>query len=401
MFPSIFNTFKFQIYTNIRHICDPEDMYTTLAQAMAKPYSQGKKLDLLFIDEFNQPMKDMFTNFAGNITTLTVDITSSIGEFMSDPNFILNSLEDLTLHCGVTFFNLDKMEQKRPVIEDMINRHASQLTHLKINNYTGHLQLMNMPRLEALTLWDVGSEVAWNIFELCKGTITWLEIDGIRVEEYSPSQSDEILTYDIPSLMVLKLGDIPKNFVFNMVNTDNLVALTLQRDINIPIEFSTLPKLKELTVGDQKWLPLLLKCRATLEFLMYTDYTPLDWMALELPRLSDLIILAAVPGVSQYCNNFFALNHKNLEFAFLWQVDPVRLPGDFKMVKMEKVIMRSSIVAYSHQDLVDMAELCPKANVYHLGHNMTLEDLKEVRGFVKSRIKQKGFKLDIESLALT
>ena len=377
MFPSTFNTFKFQIYANRRNICDPEDMYTTLAQAMAKPFSQGKKLDLHFVDEFNQPMKDMFTNFAGNITTLTVDVTSSIEEFMNDPNFILNSLEDLTLHCGGPFFNLDEMEQKRPVIEDMINRHVSHLKHLKINTYSGDLQLMNMPMLEALTLWNVGSEVAWNIFDLCKRTITWLEIDRIRVEEYLPNESDEISTYDIPSLMVLKLGNIPENFVFNMVNTDNLVALTLQRDIDIPIDFSTLPKLKELTIGDQKWLPLLLKCRETLEFLMYTDYTPLDLMALELPRLTDLIMLAAVPGVSQYCNHFFTLNHKNLEFAFLWQVDPVRLPAEVKMVKMERVIMRSSIVAYTNQDLVDMEELCPKANIYHLGYNMTREDLKD------------------------
>lgn len=184
---------------------------------------------------------------------------------------------------------------------------------------------------------------------------------------------------------------------FVILNAETISALNFSDvviDIGWNIELPEFPMLRELSIIYDSNLPtILLKCKATLECLIlrnafYETYT------LEMPRLTDLYLSA--PN-SELLNKMCRSNDKSLEFLCL-DLDGrdvsnlyiANLDDTMRMERIVKVVVKGDF-GIDNLDMYrnKMARICPNAEVF------ILKDKKQFIQHIKSRVKRKGFTIDL------
>ena len=116
------------------------------------------------------------------------------------------------------------------------------------------LTVPTLPGITCLSLNFVGTSTAWSVLRACQQTIKHLEIDRTQMNS-QPLDSDDISTFYIPNLISLKMIGDSLNFM--LYNSMNLVALTLETEVPLDMEFPSFPKLKELNIRGTDLLPIL------------------------------------------------------------------------------------------------------------------------------------------------
>lgn len=183
-------------------------------------------------------------------------------------------------------------------------------------------------------------------------------------------------------------------FNFVISNAENLMTLNMgnieDEDIPNHTEWPEFPRLRELRVIQFEHMPILLKCYATLECLILGtgNCSTLD---LEMPRLTDLYTCGTNPG---YLDFICSSSYRSLEFMSLNDLDVLKLNYFMRNKKMEKMV-KVVLNVYSDMSNLEMKRerlerICPNAEIVILHNEMHLIH------HVESRVKSKGFKIDLE-----
>ena len=184
-------------------------------------------------------------------------------------------------------------------------------------------------------------------------------------------------------------------FKFVISNADNLITLNLgdigDEDIPNDIEWPEFPRLRELRVIKYEHMPILLKCYSTLECLIL-GAAVCSTYDLEMPKLTDLYTCGTNPV---YVDFICRSNYKSLEFMSLNNLDVLKLDNNMRdMDKMEKMV-KVVLNVYDDMNHLDskrkrLERICPNAEVVILHNEMHLIH------HVESRVKSKGFTIDLE-----
>lgn len=382
MLPSKFKTYKI---TNINeNNCD--DISQALSRAFDK-YELELKMKLDFSCGLNPTMRKMMMDYMQNITGLGIKILGN-EEFLLEPGVKFDLLNTLSVRATKSEFT-----NQKKIIETFILKHSDKLINLRIDgdifgtDVFKDLSVASLPVLESLTLYAVHSEALLSLLRASKPTLTRLEIRNTKTD--APASD----FYSIPNLQHLSLQFDRFSFNFVTFNASNLVSLTLI-GFKVPIQLPELPKLKELKIYDGKLLPLLPKCQNSLEILVYEGDTCIDDYAVPMPKLTDLY-MSGSGYTGSYCNAFLEHNLGNLEFLYLYGLEPVpQLDNGAVMEKIETVVLKSRYHAkYPEEDRERMGILCPNADI-NLLEKANSEEIKKI---VKSRFKKKCFTVDDES----
>ena len=120
----------------------------------------------------------------------------------------------------------------------------------------------------------------------------------------------------------------------------------------------------------------------------------LEKLAVPMPKLTDLY-MSGSGYTGSYCNAFLEHNLGNLEFLYLYGLEPVpHLDNGVVMENIETVVLKSRYHAkYPEEDKERMGLLCPNADIILLEK----ANSEEIKRTVKSRFKKKCFTVDDES----
>jgi hypothetical protein len=395
MKPRIFSTY------NIKTIekSNSADIKAFLNRAFQKHYNSGNKLKLQLIGELNSTTKDLLIHNKKRIISLDIQVFGnedfSLGEDISFE--LLESLSAVTMGRRSTLYRaiVD--------IESLIVKHAQNLKNLSIDlkfsdGVVDSLTVPSLPVLESLVLCSECDHAVWPLIDKCRPSLTSLDVNILDMEISRNDPNFSRSMYRIQNLNHLKLRR-SNSLEFLIKNANQLLSLSMDATVKIPIELPNLLMLKELNINNNCQLPLLTMCKETLECLVYCKGSLeniQDYFVI--PQLTSLYIRGC------HTKDFQKLminNHMSLEFLFLSHVKNAvySLGDEVKMEQMKLVVLRSDEGQYRFDgnDKARMAKICPNADVYL----MKKEGDEKIRCLVKSYHKRKGFTTDIDHIFLT
>ena len=194
----------------------------------------------------------------------------------------------------------------------------------------------------------------------------------------------------IPKLRSLAIIDT-FSFDFMLYNSENLVSLNFSTVIlcDESYEWPELPKLKELILQNAiGMLPILYKCKDSLEYLEYHDYYGKSFDDLNnvvtMPKLTDLFL-----RYPAFCKDFLSINNKSIEFLFLNDLQPWIMDDEnLKINNMKTVIIKPWHDA--DLDIKGFKKLFPNAEIIVVDDETRLVTKHRIR----SRWKRRGFSFE-------
>ena len=388
IFPSIFD-----IYT-IRDINESncEAIRRILSQALCKPLGLYKKLKLQFTGNLNDIMKDVLCKYKEIIICLDIEVFGD-EEFLIEPNLEFNLLESLSV-----WFRRSQFAGHKTILESLLAKHAHQLKDLRVRRICdkglGNIIVPLLPNLDCLALHNVSiAESTSSFLEACRETVTSLDI------RYTTIDVHPHINY-FPNLSNLTIwsGDSLDLLIHN---AKNLISLTLMR-ADIPMELPELPKLRELNISSKELLPLLTKCRETLECLLYSgDTSSNDFkdFLMTLPRLTGLYLLEMeIPSVL----TDLLKQSSCLEFLYVEELKKLPVYSDgFKMEQMRTVVIKFRN-DYAHDFTPEqtkhvIAQVCPNFRDIII---FDAENKVEANEITKSCCRKKGYLNHYQSFRL-
>ena len=329
----------------------------------------------------------MLMNYMKNIISLDIQVGGN-EDFLIKPNLIFCNLESLSIRST---------NSHRTSIECMIAKHANHLNNLELNGLLGRivdLTVPALPVLDSLVLDGIGTKAVWSILQVCKYTITSLEIRGTMMNspsnyEHAQDTNSSIESrYRIPNIKCLVLRGF-NSLDLVLCNANTLVSLTLM-DVEIPPVWTEFPQLKELNIRGGGLLSILAKCKETLECLVFSGYDcNIDEYATVIPKLTDLYLLNP-----KMCSKFLSVNNKNIEFLYLNSVSTEQFNDCVQLERIKRVIMKSSFSCnYDKKDKTKLLRLCPNSRVTILNE----KNMIETGEFMKSRCRRRDYNIDVDA----
>ena len=340
------------------------------------------KLDLYFKGKLTPTMRKIAEDFKDNVTSLVIEARANV-DLLLQPSFMFISLQSLSLNG----FDCNENNVVR-VFEAMISKHANTLQILLVDWLRKILRVPALPVLDSLILQQVDLEAAWPILEQSRPTITSLVV--FSTTGSPPDEYNNPAVYQIPNIQHLTIT-ISDRLQFVLLNAEHLVSLDLTYVIDIPndVVWPLFPKLRELKIEVQEFIPILMNCRQTLERLvMIFILSPPDEHAdMVMPRLTDLHLDHINDAFSRkICNS----NHRSLEFLYFCGNVVPNLNEGVKMESLKNVVLRDK----TPQDRERMLGMCPNAEVVLVGKNKKNEMI-DMREMIRSRCKRKNFSLSV------
>ena len=154
-----------------------EEISRALATAMAKDQAP-KRLELGFDDDLTAVMKQMLLDYIELVRSLTIKVTDNNTEFLLQQSTFFESLKSLKLCCNDYVLNA---ENSGAVCEDMLAKHAHNLTHLQVEYLGENLNVPVLPVIDSLVLREVDDEAACSLLEQSRSTLTSFIIFGTDV----------------------------------------------------------------------------------------------------------------------------------------------------------------------------------------------------------------------------
>ena len=347
-------------------------------------------LKLHFEGKMTQTMRKMKEDYKVNIISLDIEVNGN-EDLLLQPSFVFRYLESLSLDFSCCDYNT-----MVPVFEAMLDKHASNLKSLKLKSLQKTLKLNGLeekvrvpalPVLDSLELDLIGEDAARTILEQSRPTISSLVMS--RTLHSIPFRNDDYnnsLVYQIPNIRYLRF-EISNDFGFVMCNANHLISLNLRFIRGIPnyIEWPQFPNLRELSIDDNDFIPILKNSRETLECLvMFFILSPPDEHAdMVMPRLTDLYLHYINDAFSsKICNS----NNRSLEFLYLCGKDIPNLNEGIRMESMRNVVLWDK----TPQDRERMLGICPNAEVVLFSDN-NKNEIIEMRDMIRTRCKRRNF----------
>jgi hypothetical protein len=269
-------------------------------------------------------------------------------------DFSFGSLESLSL--GYHWMDDGFDSDNDSLFQGFLAKHSQNLKNLKfkgVNDKIERLSVPPLPLLESLALDNVDSECSRTVIGQTRKTIRSLEIIGTYVEQglsNAPAIPSHFL-YRIINIKHLTL-DRSKSFNYVLYNVKNIVSLDLIKVSSFPVDtdLPPLPNLRELCIAGDNLLPILTKCRETIQLLliwdMYNITSHKNFTNILMPRLTDLYMIS----VSIILANILLSDHqKSLEFLCLSNVNLLNLNEDMRMSGMKSVVLASDRQRYSRR----------------------------------------------------
>ena len=137
-----------------------------------------EKLELGFDEDLTPVMKQMLLDYIKLVRSLTVKVTDNNTEFLLQQSTFFESLKSLKLCCNDYVLNA---ENSGAVCEDMLAKHAHNLTHLQVEYLGENLNVPVLPVIDSLVLREVDDEAACSLLEQSRNTLTSFIIFGTDV----------------------------------------------------------------------------------------------------------------------------------------------------------------------------------------------------------------------------
>ena len=318
-------------------------------------------------------IEEILKVYTQNITSLEMIVTGREEMFLH-PELIFSNLRSLKLKLVPDRFNYYLKESSCSILKEMINKHVN-MEALQIENCWDSFELKEpaVPKLQKLSLTKVRNEIALSLFSASRNNITSFELTEMEICVPSPMKIFKSF-YLMPKIQNLTITHT-SSYNFLLYNPSKLVSLNLSlcyEQYLKSFEWPDLPNLKELIIQGKVFLPILYKCKNTLEYLEFhsTSYSSEKYLddfldVGVMPKLTDLFLV----GRLTFCPGFLALNKQSLQFLFLNNVEYDYLPCQdegLTLDKMKTVVMISSypkFYKYKDQDRKGFAALCPNAKV--------------------------------------
>lgn len=166
---------------------DCEDISRILAIAMTGDQAP-EKLELAFDDDLTPVMRQMLLDYIQLVSSLTIKVTEHNTEFLLQQSTYFESLESLKLCCDIL-----NVKNSGAVCEDMIAKHAHNLTHLEVEYLEENFNVPVLPVIDGLVLRDVDDEAACSLLEQSRNTMTSFTIFGTNIILSNSAAYKEIL----------------------------------------------------------------------------------------------------------------------------------------------------------------------------------------------------------------
>jgi len=325
-------------------------------------YFKGKRprmeLHVYFARVPKEDMRNIIQDYNEDFVSLIIS-TNDVHQILLDQQF--PNLKKLV------FRGYTRIREDKEICEAMVAKHADKLTCFELWG-TRWLELdLNIPLVNVtqLRLCEVAVEVGISVLDICRNTVTSLEISNWL--NIRPLQEDQ---YRIPIISYLSLprGHVKEYFKFITYNSLTVEAMYLgSLFTTIELQLPEFPKLRNLSVCYSDLLHLVDRCAPTLECLIVKDQNDPDpeMFALMLPKLKDVYLINTSP---EFTHKILTQNKGNLEFLFI--VTKVHnltelLPTDIELVKVKMVVLQENL--HTVEELRLCQQLCPNALIIKEG----------------------------------
>lgn len=369
------------------------DIMQTLSKAMSKPHNINNKLNLVFEGEIDKYLIKllMLNNYKNKIISLYLNLYGS-EQVLLEPSLTFDMLETLSIKA--------RKEAHRGIIETMLSKHANTLTTFILVDCfetLDDLTVPSLPGLKSIKLRYLSNTAAFSLLRACKQSVTSLNIQACGGTPPS-NEIPDLSNYYLPNLRDLKIREGHQycmydedllddhNWNFLIHNAKNLESMSLKGYVKPGLQIPDLPKLKEFEFGfGRGHLPILEKCKETLQCLHIGFYNSSDEFFSDLPKLTTLFLSG-----SRHRSKFLSSNKESLEFLHIDHIEPGFNLGDsVKLENMKNVVLNYTYCECSNdmdQDRVKMQELCSNANVIIV--------INENRKNKRSYFRKNGFTAD-------